>query len=315
MQPLDRVTEVVMAGLSRAVAELHDDVLSGYRRGLPVWAAWGNVEHSRLLRSLLSRALERGWGLAWRLTGEELLGLVGRRLAAAGGGEGVEGLAEEPAYITPRPLPLPGGWRPYSPFVTRATWEWLAEHEATLQRSLPRAYVEAYLRYRVPMLADRVERHMAEAYQRIGAGIAERGFGVREGMAALRREFPHLTRWRLENIARTEGATLYSVGHLARYRADAAVEGVRYDAVMDSRTTAICRGLDGRAWRLDDPELVSPPAHYQCRSVLAPILFDEADSVRWESGPLPEDARPLEGFGYIPGSLLPPNVTMLPMAA
>jgi SPP1 gp7 family putative phage head morphogenesis protein len=184
----------------------------------------------------------------------------------------------------------------------------LAEHEATLRQTLPAEYVTRYMRNRMPPLAGIVDQHLISATRDIAAGISERGFGVRESMRALQTQFPSFTDWRLENIARTEGAVLYETGHLARYRSDAAVQGIRFDAIRDSRTSEICLAHDGKCWRLSDPNLPAPPLHYMCRSTLTPVLFDEQPN--WQDGPLGEDAQPLAGFGRVNESLLPPNVLL-----
>lgn len=301
---LDHTVAILRAALDRAAQSFLDDTLHFMRRGLPLLeaaeTAAGNVERWASLK----RGVAAGWQTAWTETG---LVIIARLKAKR---------SREFAQLASDPLPrLPSDYRtfeethpPGGPNVSRATWEWLAEHEATLQQTIPREYVERYLTQRVPPLAGVTDRALLSATSQIAAGIAQRGFGVRESMQALRRQFPAFTDHRLENIARTEGAQLYETGRLARYYADAAVSGVRYDAIGDGRTTEICRALDGRVWRLGDPNLVSPPSHYMCRSTLAPVLFDEEPN--WETGPPPPEGRPLSGFGRISPQLLPENVTI-----
>lgn len=48
----------------------------------------------------------------------------------------------------------------------------------------------------------------------------------------------------------------------------------RYSAIRDSRTTAICRGLDGKRYRYDDPKKKVPPQHIGCRSSTIPLVKD-----------------------------------------
>ena len=43
---------------------------------------------------------------------------------------------------------------------------------------------------------------------------------------------------------------------------------VRYDAVMDGKTSEVCRGLNGTVWPIDSDEIKVPPLHYNCRSSL-----------------------------------------------
>jgi SPP1 gp7 family putative phage head morphogenesis protein len=44
------------------------------------------------------------------------------------------------------------------------------------------------------------------------------------------------------------------------------------EAVLDSRTTAICRALSGRVFRYDDPRRKVPPQHIGCRSTVRSLL-------------------------------------------
>lgn len=63
----------------------------------------------------------------------------------------------------------------------------------------------------------------------------------------------------------------------------------RYSAVLDSRTTDYCRELDGRIFQSTDPDfyMLTPPNHFNCRSVWTPITQEEAEQqqVRVEGKP------------------------------
>lgn len=67
-----------------------------------------------------------------------------------------------------------------------------------------------------------------------------------------------------------------------------------YVATLDSRTTPICRALDGKGYKLGEGPV--PPVHWQCRSVRVPMVDDEFVSSRpakpvTEQGLLREYAR------------------------
>ena len=47
----------------------------------------------------------------------------------------------------------------------------------------------------------------------------------------------------------------------------------RYVAILDTRTTVRCRGLNGRIYQVGEGPL--PPQHYNCRSEVQPVLQDE----------------------------------------
>lgn len=106
----------------------------------------------------------------------------------------------------------------------------------------------------------------------IALGI-QQGATTKEVMAALERIFPTFSKSRLENIARTESVMAYNQGRLQAFRSNAFVAAVQFVAILDNRTTDICRERDGLIMRIDDPRLDAntPPLHYQCRSTLAPV--------------------------------------------
>ena len=48
------------------------------------------------------------------------------------------------------------------------------------------------------------------------------------------------------------------------------INRLRYTAVLDSRTTPICRSLDGRIYQVGQGP--RPPQHWNCRSIMIPVL-------------------------------------------
>jgi len=94
--------------------------------------------------------------------------------------------------------------------------------------------------------------------------------------------------FRLETILRTNATEAFNQGRLVTARAPELagfVRGMMYSAVIDDRTTEVCRFLDGKVFPLDEPELdrLTPPNHFNCRSVLVPVTVgvqvDEADLI------------------------------------
>lgn len=84
--------------------------------------------------------------------------------------------------------------------------------------------------------------------------------------------------FRLEVIARTNLTDALNQGRLAQARtADTGfITGYLYSAIIDSRTTEVCRLLDGKFFNASDPDVdrLTPPRHYNCRSVLVPLTLD-----------------------------------------
>lgn len=82
---------------------------------------------------------------------------------------------------------------------------------------------------------------------------------------------------RLETIVRTNQTDAYNHGRLSEYvRPDMLpfLQGLRYSAVLDNRTTPVCRFLHERIF--PDPEnAMVPPLHFNCRSILVPVVVGE----------------------------------------
>jgi SPP1 gp7 family putative phage head morphogenesis protein len=85
---------------------------------------------------------------------------------------------------------------------------------------------------------------------------------------------------RIETIVRTNATTALNQGRLveARRLGRPLVNSMQFSAVLDDRTTDVCRGLDGKVIPIDSPDLdrLSPPLHHQCRSILVPVTLDIA---------------------------------------
>lgn len=86
--------------------------------------------------------------------------------------------------------------------------------------------------------------------------------------------------FRLETIVRTNLTEAYNQGRLEELQDPALalyVEGVRYSAIMDERTTPVCQFLHDKVFHEDDPDLgrIAPPNHFNCRSILVPVIVGE----------------------------------------
>jgi len=51
-------------------------------------------------------------------------------------------------------------------------------------------------------------------------------------------------------------------------------DSYRYVAVRDSRTSSVCRALDNKIYKHNDPAKHVPPQHINCRSVMIPLVLD-----------------------------------------
>jgi SPP1 gp7 family putative phage head morphogenesis protein len=84
---------------------------------------------------------------------------------------------------------------------------------------------------------------------------------------------------RLETILRTNATEAFNQGRLTTVmdpKLKPFIRGMRYSAVIDHRTTDVCRYLDQKVFPLDEPDLqkLAPPNHFNCRAILVPITLD-----------------------------------------
>lgn len=81
------------------------------------------------------------------------------------------------------------------------------------------------------------------------------------------------SRSRARLITTTETTYAYNRGRLASFVQNQ-VDYVKFSAIMDARTSPVCRTRHGLIMRMDDPNLARniPPLHGRCRSVLVPIF-------------------------------------------
>ncbi len=84
--------------------------------------------------------------------------------------------------------------------------------------------------------------------------------------------------YRIETIVRTNLTDAFNRGRIIEARAAGPLlQGFEYSAIIDDVTTDVCRKLDGAVFMDDDPNLdkLRPPRHFNCRSVLVPIVVGE----------------------------------------
>jgi SPP1 gp7 family putative phage head morphogenesis protein len=116
----------------------------------------------------------------------------------------------------------------------------------------------------------------------IGAGERRRiektvKAGIQSGLTATQMvtklEKAHkLTRLQSESLVITAITSVHSQSDHAVYSANSkALDGWEYVAVLDSRTTPICRHRDGTVYPLSDT-VHAPPSHWRCRSSTVPII-------------------------------------------
>ncbi|MEC0231296.1 minor capsid protein [Paenibacillus alba] len=128
----------------------------------------------------------------------------------------------------------------------------------------------AVLRKRSIVLAGEVESNLLSAIKGILLQFLVSGNrkAIEDSIASL---LDH-NKSRASLIVTTETTYAYNRGRLISYQ-DNNVDYVRFSAIMDARTSAICASRHGLVMAMTSPDLVSntPPLHGRCRSVLTPI--------------------------------------------
>jgi SPP1 gp7 family putative phage head morphogenesis protein len=107
-----------------------------------------------------------------------------------------------------------------------------------------------------------------------------------------------LTPYHLENVLRTNYATVYNEGRLDMMNHPDVIEFVpafQYSAILDSRVRPEHRDMDGRIYPRDDPIWMIwwPPNGYQCRCIVVAVTSNKEFSV---SSPAPPTLVPDTGF-------------------
>jgi len=89
------------------------------------------------------------------------------------------------------------------------------------------------------------------------------------------------------NRRQTEAMVRTAVNHTSNeaFRltfAENDVEKYQISAVLDSRTSKTCAGLDGKVFRMDDPKRLMPPFHPNCRTIVVPVIDNEPFESNYE---------------------------------
>lgn len=124
-------------------------------------------------------------------------------------------------------------------------------------------------------LAPIVEGLEAAAFERVAQEIRI-GFVGGESLSELTErviEAGGVSSRAADIVVRTANTHIAAVAAGETYRLHGAVDRVEYVAVLDSRTTSICRGLDGQVFPVGEGP--RPPQHLRCRSVVIPLLIGE----------------------------------------
>lgn len=139
-------------------------------------------------------------------------------------------------------------------------------------------YFAEYSRQAVSKYATDLRRDA----QKVLLEAVNTGGTLNEKIKALRvgvEEFRGTPEWKLERVVRTETTRSYNIGALqssVKVSRDGTgmLVGLEYSAILDSRTSAICKTRNHLRMQIDDPGIAAntPPLHPNCRSVWVPLF-------------------------------------------
>lgn len=167
------------------------------------------------------------------------------------------------------------------------------------------------------------ERDQVDTVRRILVQALEEGWPTKRVEDELRRQLVGVSRHRAHTIARTEATTAFNQGRLAMFQQSGGyVVAVQFSAILDTRTTEMCRARHGLVLALEDAALAAntPPLHYSCRSYLLPISryqlekLGGADFLVSERAKIEGLPRPLPGFDQPEPPIAPDGAPSRPPA-
>lgn len=115
---------------------------------------------------------------------------------------------------------------------------------------------------------------------------------------AIKKEL-NISKVRAETIARNELTYAYNTARIKVFQQSQLVTHVRFIAILDGRTSPICRSRNGMLIPMSNMRAIEvnrPPLHHRCRSLLSPIMpAINGDHQTWVDDPKRAwDARKLE---------------------
>lgn len=95
------------------------------------------------------------------------------------------------------------------------------------------------------------------------------GLSVKQTVSAIQSQIPEIAKSSIERFVRTKNTEIMNKGRLNFFEKSGLIGAYQYSAVLDDRTTTICRGLHGKIFLSGDQPI--PPMHFNCRSLLIPL--------------------------------------------
>jgi len=159
------------------------------------------------------------------------------------------------------------------PFTPRAAMKWLDDKAFWVSGvSSDRAIADAKAVILNGLKTGKSNQEMMDAVRDVFVQYLGEPGVIRDG--------EQLKPYRLETIVRTNVTDAYNHGRLTEMLSPEysdAIAAVRYSAILDERTTEVCRYLNGFLFKPGSADLVdlTPPNHFNCRSIIVPVVYGE----------------------------------------
>lgn len=143
----------------------------------------------------------------------------------------------------------------------------------TFARPMPSDEFLAFLEQETFRYVGQWEYNIITAVQVELAAAIKDGRPLSSVFAYIDSEVAKLGSVSIERYSRTKSTEVMNMARVAEFEASGAVSGYQYSAILDDRTSPVCRGLHGKFFASGTQP--TPPMHFNCRSVLVPILIFE----------------------------------------
>lgn len=151
---------------------------------------------------------------------------------------------------------------------------------------LPEKFIEIIKASAFSMVGDYTDGLTKKA-RGILIDAVKNGIGEAEAVREIRAAMEDQSDKWIKTVVRTKTTDMYNQARRSYWENDdiakQIVEAYQYSAVMDDRTSDVCRALDGKVFDKSDPDIgrVTPPLHYNCRGILVPVTkFEEYKAVK-----------------------------------
>ena len=171
---------------------------------------------------------------------------------------------------------------------------------------LPEEFIELIDQEAFDMVGKYAFNTTEKVKQMVRQGIKD-GYSQSEIVKLIRDEIQNDTEIWMNTVVRTKSTEIFNEARKKYYETDEqakqVVTGYQWSAILDDRTSEICKYLDGKIFPIGElSDRVKPPAHFNCRSVLVPMTKFED----YKNSPKGDfDESKLENKG---GQLLVPGI-------